>query len=153
MKERISIGARRIHWQNRKKKRVVKIPQILIGASSSNKLGCCKKISREVTQSWRISDSDNWTCFPGRPRTSSRRLIMSSRTDWSISCPSKTESQRVYWIWWKGLKSDDDDEEGESKRKRENSWSNRIGSMRNWEVMGLRRFATQRVSFHDQREF
>ena len=34
--------------QKRKKK---KIPQILMGASSSNKLGCCKKITLETTQS------------------------------------------------------------------------------------------------------
>lgn len=61
-----------------------KLPQILIGASSSNKLGCCKKISLETTQSWRISDSDSWTCFPGRVRTSRRRLIISSKTDCSI---------------------------------------------------------------------
>ena len=62
-----------------------RVPQILMGASSSNKLGCCKKISLEMRQSWRISDSDSCTCFPGRPRTSRSRLIMPSKSDWSMT--------------------------------------------------------------------
>lgn len=76
-------------WKRRRKK----LPQILIGASSSNKLGCCKKISLEAAQSWRISDSDNCTCFPGRPRTSRRRLIMSSRSVWSICSTSRRSTK------------------------------------------------------------
>lgn len=62
-----------------------------MGASSSNKLGCCKKISLETTQSCRISDSESWTCLPGRPRTSRSRLIMSSSRDWSIPLWSDRE--------------------------------------------------------------
>ena len=58
--------------------------QILIGASSPNKLGWFKKISLETTQSCRISDSDNWTCFPGFPLTSNNLSIISSRTACSI---------------------------------------------------------------------
>lgn len=73
-------------WESAKtKNKNKKIPQILMGASSSNKLGCCKKISLETTQSCRISESDSWTSFPARPRTSKSRLIISSRTAWSIS--------------------------------------------------------------------
>ena len=61
------------------------IPQILMGAWSSRRLGCWMKISRAARQSCRISDSDNWTCFPGRAsRTSKSRLMMSSNTAGSI---------------------------------------------------------------------
>lgn len=63
------------------------IPQILMGASSSSKLGCWRKMSLEATQSCLISDSDSWTCFPGRAnRTSVSRRIMSSSTASSIPC-------------------------------------------------------------------
>uniref|UniRef100_A0A0A9D2I4 Uncharacterized protein n=1 Tax=Arundo donax TaxID=35708 RepID=A0A0A9D2I4_ARUDO len=63
-------------------------PQILIGASSSRRLAWLRKISRETEQSWRISDSESCTCFPGRAvRTSSRRRRMSSRSAASIPPP------------------------------------------------------------------
>lgn len=60
-----------------------------MGASSSSKLGCWRKISLEATQSCLISDSESWTCFPGLAnRTSVSRLIMSSSTAGSIPpCP------------------------------------------------------------------
>lgn len=46
------------------------LPQILSGASSSNKIGCCKNISLDFKQSPRTSDSVIATIFPGRhPRT------------------------------------------------------------------------------------
>lgn len=137
-----------------------KIPQILIGASSSNKLGCCKKISLETAQSWRISDSDSCTCFPGRPRTSSNRLIMSSRTAWSIFFvsidPKKKKSQRLYWtmmrmLWWWWC------EGPESKNERE--WNQWVNNMPRWRrrrrrrerepKSQWRRFASRRVSFED----
>ena len=74
-------------WRNR----IIKakgVPQILMGASSSSKLGWLMKMSLEATQSCLISDSESWTCFPGRAnRTSVRRRIMSSRTASSITCP------------------------------------------------------------------
>lgn len=65
------------------------IPQILIGASSSSKLGWRRKISLEATQSCLISDSESWTCLPGLPdRTSVSLLIISSSTAGSIPpCP------------------------------------------------------------------
>jgi len=69
-----------------KKDKHKNIPQILIGASSSSKLGCWRKISLEAEQSCLISASDNWTCFPGRDnRTSVSRRIMSSSTASSIT--------------------------------------------------------------------
>lgn len=66
------------------------IPQILIGASSSSKLGCWRKISLEAKHNCLISASESWTCFPGRAnRTSVSRRIMSSSTASSITwtCP------------------------------------------------------------------
>lgn len=49
------------------------LPHILSGASSSNRIGCDKKISRDFRQSPLISPSVNCTFFPGlAPRT--RRL-------------------------------------------------------------------------------
>jgi len=74
-----------------KKDKHKNIPQILIGASSSSKLGCWRKISLEAEQSCLISASDNWTCFPGRDnRTSVSRRIMSSSTvssiTWACGC-------------------------------------------------------------------
>lgn len=60
------------------------LPQILMGASSSRRLGCCRKISLDFKQSLLISDSDSCTCFPGLPLTSSNRLIISSSATESI---------------------------------------------------------------------
>ena len=46
------------------------LPQILRGASSSSRMGCWRKISRDLRQSPRTSDSVICTVFPGRePRT------------------------------------------------------------------------------------
>lgn len=48
----------------------IKLPHILSGASSSNRIGCDKKISRDFKQSPFISPSVNCTFFPGlAPRT------------------------------------------------------------------------------------
>ena len=53
------------------------IPQILMGASSSSKIGWLIKISRAFMQRERISDSNSCTCFPGLlPRTSSKRVMI-----------------------------------------------------------------------------
>jgi len=82
--------------QQNKNTELKNLPQILIGASSSNKLGCCKKISLAVEHSWRISVSDSWTCFPGRLRTSRSRLIMSSKTACSISAKHKQKSTLLF---------------------------------------------------------
>lgn len=40
-------------------------PQIFKGASNSNKIGCCKNISRDFKQSPLTSASDICTCLPG----------------------------------------------------------------------------------------
>ena len=53
------------------------VPQILMGASSSSKIGWLIKISRAFMQRERISDSNSCTCFPGLlPRTSSKRVMI-----------------------------------------------------------------------------
>ena len=45
-------------------------PQIFSGASSSRRIGCERKISRDFKHNPRISDSVSWTFFPGlEPRT------------------------------------------------------------------------------------
>lgn len=41
-------------------------PQILMGASSSKRMGCCMKMSLAFTHSILISPSNSCTCFPGR---------------------------------------------------------------------------------------
>ena len=49
-------------------------PQILSGASSSRRMGCERKISRDLRHSPRISFSVSWTFLPGRdPRTAKKR--------------------------------------------------------------------------------
>lgn len=68
--------------KERIKKGKKRIPQILMGALSSRRLGWDKKIWRALTQSCRISPSDSWTCFP--PFPSSSLLIISSNTPLSI---------------------------------------------------------------------
>ena len=46
------------------------LPQIFKGASNSNRMGCCKKISRDFRHRPRTSFSVIWTVLPGRlPRT------------------------------------------------------------------------------------
>lgn len=49
-----------------KEKKAKGVPQILMGASSSSKLGWLMKMSLEATQSCLISDSESWTCLPGQ---------------------------------------------------------------------------------------
>lgn len=72
------------------------VPQILMGASSSRRFGCCIKISLETTQSWRISDSDSCTCLPGLlPLTSRSRFMTSSRIAASISPLSLSLSRNL----------------------------------------------------------
>lgn len=62
------------------------IPQILMGASSSRRLGWLIKISRDATQSCLISDSVSCTSFPGfEDRTSISFSIILSNTTGSIS--------------------------------------------------------------------
>jgi hypothetical protein len=57
------------------------LPHILIGAASSNSIGCDMKISRAFRHKPRISCSASCTCFPGRlPRTSSSLAIILSRS-------------------------------------------------------------------------
>lgn len=70
-------------------------PQILIGASSSRRLGCWRKISLDTPQSCRISDSESCTCLPGLDRTSRRRLMMSSKTAGSIPGPCKAMDRNL----------------------------------------------------------
>ena len=49
---------------------LVNLPHIFKGASSSRRMGCDRKISRDLRQSPLISPSVNWTFLPGRaPRT------------------------------------------------------------------------------------
>jgi hypothetical protein len=57
------------------------IPQILMGASSSSRLGWCRKISLAAAHSCLISDSDNCAFFPGLIffTSSSRRMTSSSK--------------------------------------------------------------------------
>jgi hypothetical protein len=68
------------------------IPQILMGASSSSRLGCCRKISLAAAQSCLISDSDSCAFFPGlRFFTSrSRRMTSSSNAGSILSYPTLT---------------------------------------------------------------
>ena len=55
------------------------LPQILMGASSSSRLGCCIKISFDSRHNRLISCSVSCTCLPGRPfLTSKSRSIISS---------------------------------------------------------------------------
>ena len=71
---------------------VARVPQILIGASSSRSTGCCMKISRAAVQRPRISASDRLTCRPGRePRTSSS-LEMIASTSGGGSAPPETSA-------------------------------------------------------------
>ena len=50
-------------------------PQILIGASSSSRIGWLMKISLAFVHKYLISYSASWTGFPGRlPRTVSRKI-------------------------------------------------------------------------------
>lgn len=50
-------------------------PQILIGASSSRRIGWLMKMSRDLVQRYRISCSASCTCFPGLlPRTARREI-------------------------------------------------------------------------------
>lgn len=62
-----------------------------MGASSSRRLGCWRKISLATVHSWRISVSMSWTCLPGPGlpwRNSNSLLITSSSTAGSMSpCP------------------------------------------------------------------
>lgn len=54
-------------------------PQILMGASSSRRMGCLMKMERAFEHRYRISCSSRSTCWPGlEPRTSSRRSMMLS---------------------------------------------------------------------------
>lgn len=70
-----------------------------MGASSSSKLGCLMKMSLEATQSCLISDSESWTCLPGRAnRTSVSRWIMSSSAFGSMMVPCCCPC--VVAIWW-----------------------------------------------------
>lgn len=63
------------------------LPQILMGASSSSRLGCMRKISLEVVHRFRISASVSDTCFPGLPFLTSKSLpMMSSSVASSIWC-------------------------------------------------------------------
>lgn len=51
------------------------IPQILMGASSSSRMGWLMKISLAFVHRYLISYSANWTGFPGRlPRTGGRKI-------------------------------------------------------------------------------
>jgi len=53
----------------------------LIGASSSRRMGCEMKISRDFVHRYLISVSSSCTCLPGLlPRTSRRRSMMLSRS-------------------------------------------------------------------------
>lgn len=58
-----------------------------MGASSSRRLGCSKKISLDFKQSCLISDSESCTCLPGLPLTSSKRLIIPSSAKEFIFLP------------------------------------------------------------------
>lgn len=49
--------------------RTIYVPHILMGASSSKRIGCCMKMSLAFTHSILISPSSNCTCFPGRAPT------------------------------------------------------------------------------------
>jgi len=68
------------------------IPQILMGASSSSRLGCERKISLAAAQSCLISDSDSCAFFPGlRFFTSrSRRMTSSSKAGSILSSSTLT---------------------------------------------------------------
>jgi len=54
------------------------LPQILIGASSSRRFGCARKMSLDARHSCRISASESCTCLPGLPLRTSRSLVMMS---------------------------------------------------------------------------
>jgi hypothetical protein len=61
---------------------VIHLPQILIGASSSSRMGCEINISLERWQSSLISASVSYTGLPGlEPRTSSSRSIIPSTSN------------------------------------------------------------------------
>lgn len=53
-----------------------------MGAWRSRRIGWDRKICLALMQSWRISDSESWTCFP--PFPSNNLLITSSITALSI---------------------------------------------------------------------
>ncbi len=83
------------------------IPQILIGASSSRRLGCAKNKSLDVRHSCRISASDNCTCFPGLALLTSNNLAMiSSSVPLSIilllscSCSYSSGSLSSFRVPW-----------------------------------------------------
>lgn len=63
----------------KKEASLIFVPQILIGASSSRRLGWLRKTSLEAEQSWRISTSSSFACFAVLPLfVSNSRLIISS---------------------------------------------------------------------------
>lgn len=65
-------------------------PQILSGASSSSRMGCERKISRDFKHNPRISDSVSWTFFPGlEPRTRNTVANVSGCIGKSKKCHGK----------------------------------------------------------------
>jgi hypothetical protein len=81
------------------------VPAILMGASSSSRLGWRMNTSLEAAQSCRISPSPSCTCctcFPGRHRrTSRRRRIKSSRAMRFIDPPAGRANQASWsYLGW-----------------------------------------------------
>lgn len=81
------------------------IPQILIGASSSNNTGCWMKISRDFVHSHFISFSVKFTCLPGlAPLTAnscSITLSTSTSLDSAIVDTSSWLREGLKWNYWR----------------------------------------------------
>lgn len=95
-----------INWKTKEEK-LISLPQILMGASSSSKLGWLRKISLDIAQSCLISASVSCTCFVALPFFDSKsRLIISSTkfssipADWLQSEKPKTKNPRLKLIYF-----------------------------------------------------
>ena len=74
------------------------LPQILIGASSSSRIGWLMKISLAFVHKYLISYSASWTGFPGRlPRTMAKgqRADRQSTTLW---VKDKDSSKKIFFF-------------------------------------------------------
>lgn len=72
------------------------LPQILMGASSSSRIGWLMKISRALVHRNLISYSSSWTCLPGRlPRTAGarRRAVRGERDAFGKESVSNVRAQ------------------------------------------------------------
>ena len=75
------------------------LPQILIGASSSSRIGWLMKISLAFVHKYLISYSASWTGFPGRlPRTMAKGQ-QADRQSTTLWVKDKDSSKKIFFFW------------------------------------------------------